>query len=88
MATKKPMKFTSYYSKLIKAHGVPQLSAKSHFLLMNILFLEASMHALDTLKCEGQSQTNKNKQFQRLKWKLRDLTGNAPPEVLMERLMG
>ena len=81
------MKFTSYYSQMVKAHGVPHIGSKEHFLIMNILFLEASMHALENLPCEGQSQVNKNKKMEQLKWKLRDLTRRQTPEELFRMVM-
>ena len=81
------MKFTSYYSQLVKANGVPHLSAKEHFRLMNILYLEASMHALEKLPCEGKSLANKNGELHTLKYKLMNLTRKQSPEQVMQSML-
>lgn len=81
------MKFTSYYSKVVKAQGVPHLSPKELFRLMNILFIEASMHALDKLPCEGKSQSNKNEALFKLKYQLENLTQKQPPEQILQSMV-
>lgn len=81
------MKFTSYYSQLVKANGVPHLNSKAHFLLMNIFYVEACMHTLEKLPCEGKSLANKNGELFKLKHKLRDLTQKQSPEELMREVL-
>lgn len=80
------MKFTAYYSNLIKANGVPHLNVKQHAHLMNIIVLEAGIRQLQALKCEGDSLANKNRTLFDLENKLKYLTHKEAPEVVM-RLM-
>jgi hypothetical protein len=82
------MKFTSYYSKVVKAQGVPHLSVKQHQLLMNILFLEAGMYQLEQLRCEGQSLANKNEVLFKMKYRLQDLLQHQSPEHILEHMVG
>ncbi len=77
------MKFTTYYSNLIKANGVPHLNVKQHAHLMNIIVLEAGMAQLEKLKCEGQSHVNKTKTLYDLENKLQHLTQKESPEAIM-----
>jgi len=44
------MQFTRYYSRLIKANGVPNLDVEQHCRLMNIISLEGQLNALEKLK--------------------------------------
>lgn len=80
-------KFTTYYSNLIKANGVPHLNVKQHARLMNIIVLEAGMQHLEKLSCEGKSLANKNKMLYNLNVQLRTLTQNEPPESIMKAMI-
>lgn len=81
------MKFTSYYSTVVKTQGIPHLGVKQHQQLMNILHVEAGMYQLELLKCEGQSMANKNGTLLKLKYKLQDLTQNQSPEQILQAMV-
>ena len=81
------MKFTSYYSKVVKAQGVPHLSVKQHQQLMNILHLEAGLHHLEQLTCEGQSLASKNRAVFNLQNKLHYLTHKQAPEQVLQLMV-
>ncbi|NNK87093.1 MAG: hypothetical protein HKO90_02310, partial [Flavobacteriaceae bacterium] len=52
------MRFTRYYSKLIRTQGVPQLSVDQHARLMNIISLEGRLAELESIK-KSLKDTNK-----------------------------
>jgi hypothetical protein len=81
------MKFTSYYSKVVKSQGVPHLSVKQHQYLMNILHIEAGLHHLELLQCEGPSSANKNRAIFNLKNKLESLTKKQAPETILQDMV-
>ncbi|MGJ8594088.1 MAG: hypothetical protein ACSHXF_16175 [Aquaticitalea sp.] len=81
------MKFTTYYSSLIKANGVPHLNVKQHAHLMNIIVLEARITQLQSLKCEGESLANKNRTLFDLENKLKYLTHKEAPEMVMRGMI-
>jgi len=78
------MKFTSYYSQVVKSQGVPHLSVKQHQYLMNILHIEAGIHHLELLKCEGPSAAHRNRAIFNLKNKLENLTKKQTPEHILQ----
>ena len=44
------MRFTKYYSGVIKSNGVPNLSIEQHCRLMNIISLEGQLNAIEQPK--------------------------------------
>jgi hypothetical protein len=81
------MKFTTYYSNVIKAQGVPHLSVKAHARLMNIIFLEGALYHLHGLKAEGQSKVNLNKKEYQLYDQLYKLTNKQSPQDILQDLL-
>lgn len=80
------MKYTSYYSNLLKAKGIPHLTVAQQQQLMNIVYLEGGIAHIDKLKCSGDSQANKSKLIYKLSAQLYNLTKDQPPETFFIQL--
>lgn len=80
------MNYTTYYSGLIKAQGMPHISVAQHQKIMNIVHLEGAITHLAKLNCDGQSQANKSKYVYQLSVKLHNLTKNEPPATFFKAL--
>jgi len=80
------MKYTSYFSSVIKAQGQPHLSDYQFRRMMNIVYLESYISALDFLqKKEG------HRRYEMLKFKKHKKlvfnTTNMEPKELMEEML-
>ena len=82
------MKYTAYYSTLIKAQGMPHITVAQHQKIMNIVHLEGALSHLLKLNCDGQSQVNKSKYIYQLTAKLYNITKNEPVEAFFKELFG
>ena len=80
------MKYTSYYSQLLKSKGIPHLTVSQQQHIMNIVYLEGGIAQIDKLKCSGESQANKSKTIFKLEAQLYNLTKKQAPEVLFQQL--
>ena len=80
------MKYTSYYSNLLKAKGIPHLTVAQQQFIMNIVYLEGGISHIDKLKCSGESQANKSKYVYKLSAQLYNLTKDKTPEALFQQL--
>lgn len=81
------MKFTSYYSSLIKAQGIPHLSIEAHSRLMNIVFIEGAIHHLSQIKSEGDSKVNIGKKEYKLYAQLYNITKKLSPKELIQEMV-
>lgn len=81
------MKYTTYYSALLKAKGIPHLTVSQQQDIMNIVFLEGGLYHLDKLKCDADTQANKSHAVYNLSAKLYNLTKNKAPEVLFKDIL-
>ncbi|WP_115460873.1 hypothetical protein [Winogradskyella aurantiaca] len=78
------MKFTRYYSSLIKASGVPHLSVEQFQLINNIIALEIRINEQELINkyLSGDAKVILNKRSYSCYSKLHNLTnGKAPDEV-------
>ncbi|SDB33305.1 hypothetical protein SAMN03097699_0755 [Flavobacteriaceae bacterium MAR_2010_188] len=79
------MKFTRYYSILIKSQGLPHLNVAQHCRLMNIISLESALNQLEEIKKTSGDPHKFEFEMYRLRQKLQALTGNKfPVEVIKE----
>ena len=84
------MKYTKYFSGVLKNQGVPNLNAEQFAKLMNIVSLESRMQELLDIK-----ESNKNMQdfykydvrIKRLSAKIEALTASEPPNALMQYMV-
>jgi hypothetical protein len=79
------MRFTKYYSDLIKASGVPQLNARQLQRINNIMVMEIRINeqTLIAKHLSGDAKVLLNKRSYNCYSKLNNLTqGQAPQEVL------
>lgn len=81
------MKFTSYYSSLIKAQGIPHLSVDEHARLMNVIFIEGAMHHLSKIKADGDSKVNIGKKEYTLYAQLYNITKKLAPKELIQQMV-
>lgn len=81
------MKYTTYYSNLLKAKGIPHLTVAQQQFIMNIVYLEGGIAHIDKLKCEGESQANKSKYTYKLYSQLYNLTKDKTPEAVFQQLL-
>ncbi len=84
------MRFTRYYSKLIRTQGVPQLSVDQHARLMNIISLEGRLAELESIK---KSLVNSDEHYRydvrifRIQMQLKGLTGDQYPKDVMNHMV-
>lgn len=81
------MKFTSYYSTLIKSKGFPHLSVRQQQVIMNIVYLEGGLLQLDQFICNGEANANKLKAIFKLEGQLKKLTKNQTPDLFFQELL-
>ncbi len=84
------MRFTRYYSKLIRTQGVPQLSVDQHARLMNIISLEGRLAELESIK-QGLQKTDEHYRYDvrifRIQMQLKGLTGDQYPKDVMNHMV-
>lgn len=81
------MKFTKYYSNLVKSQGLPHLNVAQHCRLMNIISIESALNQLEILK-KGSGDPHKFEfEMYRLRQKLQSLTGNKFPVELIKEMV-
>lgn len=84
------MKYTKYFSGVLKNQGVPILNVEQFAKLMNIVSLESRMQELLDIK-----ESNKNREeyykydvrIKRLSAKIEALTSSIAPSELMQRMV-
>ena len=84
------MQFTRYYSRLIKAQGVPQLDTDQHCRLMNIIFLEGRLTALESLKKDLKNTTDHHKfdfKIHKVSLQIKALTEDQFPKDIMQNMI-
>lgn len=84
------MKFTRYYSRLIKAQGVPHLDTDQHCRLMNIISLEGRLLALESLKNDLKNTTDHHKfdmRIYKINLKIKALTENQFPKDVLQNMV-
>ena len=84
------MKYTKYFSGVLRNQGVPNLNVEQYARLMNIVSLEGRMQELLDLK---ETITNREEYYKydvrikRLLAKIEALTANEPPNALMQHMV-
>lgn len=81
------MKYTHYYSNLLKAKGIPHLTVAQQQQLMNIVYIEGGIAHLDQLKCAADTQANKSKLIYNLTAKLYNITKSQDPELFFREVL-
>ncbi|NNF73656.1 MAG: hypothetical protein HKN00_00605 [Flavobacteriaceae bacterium] len=84
------MRFTRYYSKLIRTQGLPHLCVDQHARLMNIISLEGRLAELENLK-KSMKDSDRHYQFDvriyRVQLQLKGLTGDQFPKEVMHHMV-
>ena len=84
------MRYTNYFSIVVKENGQPQLSSEQFRLMMNIIFLEGVIHGLNKSK-EANNGTDQFYKYDVIIFKnekrLTDLTGNVEPNELLLQML-
>lgn len=84
------MKYTKYFSGVLKNQGVPNLDPSQYARLMNIIHLEGVVHGVEKAKSSGFS-TSSTHQYDMVKFsqesKLTELTGNLQPQNLLDEML-
>jgi len=84
------MRYTKYFSFIVKENGQPQMSADSFRTMMNIVFLEGVISGLNKSK-EAHKGTDTYYKYDASIFKeqsrLTDITGNVEPSDLLENLI-
>ena len=84
------MRYTNYFSIVVKENGQPQLSSEQFRLMMNIIFLEGVIHGLNKSK-EANNGTDQFYKYDVTIFKnekrLTDLTGNVKPNELLLQML-
>jgi len=78
------MRYTKYFSKTIKAMGVPHLTSDQLTRLMNVVYLEAGIEAFHGLGINSPTIFSK---INSKKEKLQRLTKNLSPEDFIKELV-
>jgi hypothetical protein len=81
------MRYTNYFSSLVKEQGPPHLNSDQFKRMMNIVFLEGMIAGMEKIKVKEKSQTFK---YDMLIFKqnqvLTQLTGNLHPSGLIREM--
>lgn len=81
------MRYTNYFSSLVKEQGPPHLNPDQFKRMMNIVFLEGMIAGMEKIKVKEKSQTFK---YDMLIFKqnqvLTELTGNLEPNRLIREM--
>jgi hypothetical protein len=84
------MRFTRYYSKLLDAQGMPNISIEQHKRLFNIVTLESRIDEVTRPK-EGEKDNELKYKCEvriyRLQEQLKQLTDNEYPKDIMENML-
>lgn len=75
------MRYTKYFSQLIRSHGTPQLSQDNMSTFLNIIHLEAKVKVYDKLNEKHKYSIN----VARLKEIVTQLTNDLEPKELIRR---
>jgi hypothetical protein len=84
------MKYTKYFSGVLRNQGVPNLNVEQYARLMNIVSLEGRMQELLDIK---ETITNREEYYKydvrikRLAAKIEALTASEPPNALMQHMV-
>jgi hypothetical protein len=84
------MKFTRYYSRLIKAQGVPHLNTDQHCRLMNIIALEGRLTVLESLKKDLNNTTDHHKfdmKIHQVNLQIKLLTEDQFPKDVLQNMV-
>lgn len=84
------MQFTRYYSRLIKAQGVPHLDTDQHCRLMNIISLEGRLMELESLKKDLKDTTDHYKfdfRIHKVNLQIKALTEDQFPKDVMQNMV-
>ena len=84
------MRFTRYYSRLIKAQGLPHLDVNQHCRLMNIISLEGRLMALESLKKDLTNTAEHHKfdvRIHKVNLQIKALTEDKFPKDVMSDLI-
>jgi hypothetical protein len=84
------MKYTSYFSRLLKSQGIPHLSADAFALYMNIVHLEGRIAQLEELSRQTKNEDTKfalKLQKGLLEEKIMKLTNHREPEAFVQDLL-
>ena len=84
------MRYTNYFSLVIKENGIPHLSPKTFRKMMNIVFLEGKLSGMRKLK-EVYKGTDQYYKYDMLMFsshkKLVELTQNTEPKILLKLMI-
>lgn len=84
------MKYTKYFSGVLRNQGVPNLDVEQYAMLMNIVSLEGRLQELLDLK-DGLKGPNDHYKFDvrihRLIKKIKDLTSDNSPEDVLQKML-
>jgi len=84
------MRYTKYFTGVLKNQGVPNLNVEQYARLMNIVSLEGGLQRLQDLKASILSQEEKYKydiRIYRISNKLKGLTLDVLPKELMQNMI-
>ncbi|NND52911.1 MAG: hypothetical protein HKN54_10930 [Flavobacteriaceae bacterium] len=84
------MRFTRYYSKLIKTQGIPHLDVNQYCRVMNIVSLEGRLQELNDLKKELKHPNEHYKydvRIHRITQQLKSLTLDQYPKDVIEQMV-
>jgi len=84
------MRYTKYFTGVLKNQGVPNLNVEQYARLMNIVSLEGGLQGLQDLKASILSQEEKYKydiRIYRISNKLKGLTLDVLPKELMQNMI-
>ncbi|WP_431158027.1 hypothetical protein [Winogradskyella poriferorum] len=84
------MKFTTYYSSLLKSKGVPNLNVRQYQKIFNIMILETRIDETNKLLKTSVDPNTKfilNKRNYSLYSKLYNLTGDKTPETIFKSFL-
>ena len=81
------MRYTNYFSSIVKEQGPPHLNPDQFRRMMNIVFLEGMISGMEKVKAKEKSQSFK---YDMLIFKqnqiLTKLTGNLKPSLLIREM--
>jgi len=84
------MRYTKYFSGVLRNQGAPNLNVEQYARLMNIVSLEGRLQELLDLK-EGLKSPNEHYKYDvrihRLSKKINDLTSDSNPEDVMQSML-
>jgi len=84
------MKYTRYYSRVLKAHGIPHISVDQQCRLMNIVSLEGRLSELESLKKDlklSSEAHNYDVKIYKVKQQILGLTADVYPKDLFNEMI-